>query len=296
MNALKVLDVSLRDGGHRTNFHFSREELKHIIGLLDKAGLDYIEIGYRNGSLHPIPDIGCAGLCEQDYLAYCRSLMKQSQMAVMVHPEKVSASDISELKQNGVDLIRICVIRGGVATACPVIDMVREYGMRVSVNFIHASQYQERELDHVVATAMKHQPDLIYFADSNGSLQPVRVQKIFQIYTQRYPAAFGFHAHDNLGLAQTNTLAAIEAGAQYVDASLAGMGKGTGNLKTEFFIAYLHACGLPNYDLDEVVAAANYVRRVLHIGQEELEMDEFIRGIADLSTAEMKTYNQRQTD
>ncbi len=290
MNKVSILDVSLRDGGHRSNFHFENTTLEAMLTLLDNAGIDCIEIGYRNGSIRPIANIGRAGLCDKAYLDACRSWLTKTMMAVMVHPANVSEVDMQELKDSGVGLIRICIPRGGVALACPVIDMVKAVGLQVSVNFIHASQYLEQDIDAVVERAMKHKPDIIYFADSNGSLMPERVKYIYEKYTQRYEAAFGFHAHDNIGMAQANTLAAIGAGAKYIDASLGGMGKGIGNLKTEFFIAYLHANKIKKHNLQCILDAANYARQALSIGQELIDMDEFVRGIHDLSTAEVKQF------
>jgi 4-hydroxy 2-oxovalerate aldolase len=294
MNAIKLLDVSLRDGGHRTNFHFKDDDLKTILTSLDSSGIDYIEIGYRNGSLHPIPNLGRAGFCDQDYLKFCRSLINEAKIAVMIHPGNIADIDIKNLKDCGVHLLRICVTRGGVATALPLIKLIKDSGMNVSVNFIHASQYEEKELDIVVDMAMNHHPDIVYFADSNGSLMPEQAKKIYTKYTQRYQTAFGFHAHDNLGLAQANTLAAMSAGAQYIDASLAGMGKGIGNLKTEFFTAYLHANNIQKYKLQDILNAANHTRHALHIGQEPIDMDEFVRGIFDLSTAEVRALQNQQ--
>ena len=290
MNAIKILDASLRDGGHRTHFHFEDNVLSALLTPLDKAKIDYIEIGYRNGAIRPIENMGRAGFCDKAYLDQCRSLIKNAKIAVMMHPMNVSAVDIQTMKDSGVDLIRICVPRGGAELAGPLVDIVRTLGLQVSVNFIHASQYQVNELDKAVEMVSKHEPDIIYFADSNGSLMPEQVTRIYEKYTRHYPSTFGFHAHDNIGMAMTNTIAAIAAGAQYIDASLGGMGKGIGNLKTEFFIAYLHANNIKKYNLHETLVAANFVRQALHIGQEHIEMDEFIRGIHDLSTAQIKQF------
>ena len=290
MNAIKILDASLRDGGHRTHFHFEDNVLSALLTPLDKAKIDYIEIGYRNGAIRPIENMGRAGFCDKAYLDQCRSLIKNAKIAVMMHPTNVSAVDIQTMKDSGVDLIRICVPRGGAELAGPLVDIVRTLGLQVSVNFIHASQYQVNELDKAVEMVSKHEPDIIYFADSNGSLMPEQVTRIYEKYTRHYPSTFGFHAHDNIGMAMTNTIAAIAAGAQYIDASLGGMGKGIGNLKTEFFIAYLHANNIKKYNLHETLVAANFVRQALHIGQEHIEMDEFIRGIHDLSTAQIKQF------
>ncbi|HHF7344637.1 TPA: 4-hydroxy-2-oxovalerate aldolase [Legionella feeleii] len=292
MNTIELLDVSLRDGGHRTNFHFKKNELQAILTSLDNSGIEYIEIGYRNGSIAPIENIGPAGLCEKDYLLFCTSLLKKAKTAVMAHPKNVTADDIKELRDCGVQLLRICVIKGDVEEACPLIDMGKQYGLATSVNFIHTSHYKEKELDEVLARVNPHKPDMIYFADSNGSLLPARVDQIYRKYSREYSIPLGFHAHDNLGLAQVNTLAAMNAGAHYIDASLAGMGKGIGNLRTEFFTAYLHAINIKKYRLAPVLMAANYVRKALGIGSEDIEMDEFIRGISDFSTAEMKKFKE----
>lgn len=290
MTLIKILDASLRDGGHRTNFHFSDTELKEILMPLDNAGLDYIEIGYRNGSLHPLENLGRAGLCDKNYLLYCKSLIKKTKIAVMAHPKHITESDLIELKECGINLLRLCISKNRLAEAIPVIQLAKNHNIEVSTNFIHMSYYTDAELDDVVKKVSERKPDMIYFADSNGSMLPHEIEAIYSKYTGKHSIPFGFHAHDNLGLAQTNTLSAMRSGAVFIDTSLAGMGKGTGNLKTEFFIAYLHAINIKKYNLDSVLNASNYVRNALHIGHEIIEMDEFIRGINDLSTADLKLY------
>lgn len=296
MEAVKVLDVTLRDGGNRIDFHFKEEDLQQMLPPLDQSGIDYIEIGYRNGAIHPLPNLGIAGLCDKDYLLQCKSFIKKAAIAVMAHPKNLTSADLTELKACGVKLLRLCVTRGEIAGACSLITAAKDCGLDVSVNFIHVSQYSEDELDSAVNQAHDFAPTIIYFADSNGSLLPLNVHTIYEKYTTRYDIPFGFHAHDNIGLAQTNTLAAINAGAQYVDFSLSGMGKGIGNLRTEYFLAYLEALQVKKYKLEAVMPAANYVRRAFATMSDSIDMDEFIRGIHDLSTAEMKQVKQHELE
>lgn len=288
--SIQILDASLRDGGHRTNFHFKNNELENILPALDGSGVEYIEIGYRNGSIRPIDNLGVAGWCTKEYLLFCRSLVKNAKIAVMAHPQNVSQDDLLELKNCGVDLLRVCIPKNEASAALPTLAMAKKSGLEISANFIHISYYSDAELEASVKCVSDCQPDVIYFADSNGSLLPSRITEIYSHYTQKYAIPFGFHAHDNIGLAQANALAAMESGALYIDGSLAGMGKGTGNLKTEFFIAYLHAINIKKYNLHSILKAANYVRDALKIGHEPIEMDEFIRGITDLSTADLELY------
>ncbi|MCP0914605.1 MULTISPECIES: beta/alpha barrel domain-containing protein [Legionella] len=288
---IQALDVTLRDGGNRTNFHFSDEDIQHILSGLDNSGIEYIEIGYRNGSIHPIPDLGRAGLCAKNYLAYCTSLIHHSRIAVMAHPQNLTQADLEELKSFGISMIRICIAKGGVQAAYSIMQDCRKLGFITSANFIHISQYHEPELDEAVEQISQISPDIVYFADSNGSLLPAKVKKMYEKYVNAYSMAFGFHAHDNLGLAQANAIAAAGAGVSYIDFSLAGMGKGIGNLRTEYFTAYLHALNIKKYRLESILPAANYVRKMFHTEQENIPMDEFERGILDLSTAEIKTKN-----
>ncbi|KTC86281.1 4-hydroxy-2-oxovalerate aldolase [Legionella brunensis] len=281
MKTISVLDVSLRDGGHRTNFHFEDYELQHILTALDNSGIEYIEIGYRNGSLQPIANIGRTGLCQKDYLHFCHPLIKHAKVAVMIYPNNVSHADLLELKEFGVNLIRICVPKDRLTQASTILKMAKDLGFEVAINFTNMTHYKELELDQAVQEAVQYEPNMIYFADSNGSILPEKIESIYQKYTQQYSIPFGFHAHDNLGLAQANALAAIRAGVQYIDTSLAGMGKGIGNLKTEFFIAYLQAVKMKKYNLEELLTASNYIRDAMGIGREPILLDEFNRGIFD---------------
>lgn len=287
MNTIKMLDASLRDGGHRTNFHFDELTLKKILVLLNRSGMDFIEVGYRNGGLHFIDNLGRAGICDKNYLLFCKNLLTHSSMAVMAHPENITVTDLHELKECGVDLLRICIAKNGLDKALEVIEAAKRMNLFVSANCIHMTYYTDAELDFLVTMLSQSQVDIIYLADSNGSIFPAKIRQVYQKYSSESSIPFGFHAHDNIGLAQANVLAALDSGVTYIDSSLAGMGKGIGNLKTEFFVAYLHAIGNKKYDLDLVVAAANYVRNVLNIGHEPLEMDEFTRGILNLSTADL---------
>lgn len=281
-NAIKLLDASLRDGGHRMNFNFQDCDLKAILTALDHSGIEYIEIGYRNNTLHSTEKLGRAGYCDKDYLLLCRSLVKNAEIAVMTYSMNISPEDLAELKNCGVSMLRICIAKDKLANALPIIDLARKAGLKSSANFTHISHYELEELDKSVEQVSQYQPDIIYFADSNGSVLPNRVKELYDRYTNHTAIPFGFHAHDNLGLAQANALAAIDSGAYFIDASLAGMGKGIGNLRTEFFTAYLHAINIKKYDLGHILNAANYVRNTLKIGHEAVEMDEFIRGVTDL--------------
>ncbi|MGE9516570.1 MAG: hypothetical protein ACQPRH_04440 [Solitalea-like symbiont of Tyrophagus putrescentiae] len=107
----KILDVTLRDGGYKNNFNFSLNEVKDIIKFLQKINVDYIEVGYRNGSFSENKNIGMSGLCHSSYLKYIKNLLTDRgiNIAVMLHPKNVSLADIEDMAQAGVNLIRVCM-------------------------------------------------------------------------------------------------------------------------------------------------------------------------------------------
>src|SRR5947209_11719174 len=70
----------------------------------------------------------------------------------------------------------------------------------------------------------------------------------------------GFHAHNNLGLAMGNSLAALEAGADQLDGCLRGLGAGAGNAPTELLAAALDKLGLnPGLDVFKLMDAAEFI-------------------------------------
>lgn len=291
-NEISLMDVTLRDGGYRNNFDFNSEHLRTILLHLNNANVEYIEIGYRNGSIRPIPSIGDAGMCQKPYLELCRSIVQNAGIAVMVHPKNVTSADLKELKECGTDLVRICVVPNGYEKAAPVIIQCLQLGMKVSVNLTRLSRYSEQQLDENINLLLQHPIDMIYLADSNGSMMSSQVQKIYEKYTSLYDVDFGFHAHDNLGLAQANSIAAMNAGAKLIDVSLSGMGKGIGNLKAEFFIAYLHALDIKKYHLNEIRMGANYIQNTVEQRANSIELNDFMMGISDLSIDDIKQLSE----
>jgi len=291
---VNITDVTLRDGGYRTNFNFSNQEIETILSLLDASGAEYIEVGYRNGSLKPTQNMGAAGKCNKHYLKKCKGLIRRSKLTVMLHPNNVTRDDIKELADCGVDLVRICIIKNDYKNSMRFVDTVKEYGLSVSANITRVSQYTQKELDTSLFVLNEHDIDMIYLADSNGSMFPEEVESIYKIYTQKYHVPMGFHAHDNLGLAQANSLAAIKSGAQYIDTSLSGFGKGIGNLRMELFASYLNAVNIKKYDIENILIAANFVRNEM-IGRHNITMNELLMGINNLSIDEIQKYRKVTT-
>ncbi|MCL6229802.1 hypothetical protein M4Z11_04185 [Bartonella sp. G70] len=102
------------------------------------------------------------------------------------------------------------------------------------------SKVDENYLRNIAIEAVNCGAHILYLADSNGSLLPENVTQLVQKIKDISPLEIGFHVHDNLGIAMTNSITAVESGASFINSSLIGMGKGTGNLTLESWLTLLN--------------------------------------------------------
>jgi 4-hydroxy 2-oxovalerate aldolase len=264
MDNLKLLDVSFRDGGYKTNFCFSPELMEYILTKLDEAKIDYVEVGYKNGSFKPISNIGISGICSRSYLEWCKKYLAYSKLTVMFHPKNITKDDLEEMQDSGVDCVRICFPAQNSRLGFESINLAKKYGFQVFVNITRITEYLPEKLFQLIKELSQYEIEAIYLADSNGSMIPQKINDLFSCLSkEKYSVKFGFHAHDNLFLAQSNAIAAITNGVQYIDTSLCGIGKGSGNLKTEGFITFLNACGNTQYNLSKLLEAADRMSSTL---------------------------------
>lgn len=283
MNTIKLLDVTLRDGGYKTNFYFTEEVIVQTLTLLDEANIDYIEVGYRNGSFRPIANIGPAGLCTRDYLNLCRKNIHHAKLTAICHPANIKADDFAEMQDCGLDSVRICFPMHHHALGFKTLDMINKYSFDIFINFTRVSHYPREVLVKLLEDLSGYQPKGFYLADSNGSLIPQDVITLVTQLQEKTSIPLGFHPHDNLFLAQGNAIAALTGGVQYIDASLYGLGKGAGNLRTEGIVSYLRSQGINRYDLCKLLDAAEFIKMKVCDMENDLAKKDIIMGVFDLS-------------
>ncbi len=235
-----LLDVTLRDGGYQNLFHFHPQRAARLARELGQAGVDFIEIGYRNGSLKPIAGAGPAALCQEAYLRTLRKHAPEAKLAVMVHPHNVTTEDLEDLRKNGIDMIRVCMNQKDLIGTAATIKKARELGFLTTANITRITYLDLQTASHLAQFAEENGAHVVYFADSNGNLIPSEVDRITKTLKACVSIPIGFHAHNNLSMALANTMAAREAGATFIDSSIKGMGKGAGNLATEIYATYLN--------------------------------------------------------
>ncbi|NUT85156.1 nucleoid-structuring protein H-NS [Pseudomonas corrugata] len=251
MNQIKIIDVTLRDGGYRNDFNFTVDYAQSAISQMIEAGIPYCEIGYRNGSFVRKHEHGLTSAVDARYLSAVHAAAAgRIDLCVMVHPHNVDASDFQLLQEHGVSMIRVCLRRDRLEDGLATVRLAKSYGFQVSANITHVTTLGPAEISDMSLRAENAGADLLVFADSNGNMIPTDVDRLITRISSRVLIPLGFHAHNNLSLALSNSIAAMDAGAEYIDASICGMGKGAGNLHLGVFVAYLQRAGIRNdYDL-----------------------------------------------
>lgn len=159
-------------------------------------------------------------------------------------------------------MIRVCFNNKNSEEIGPIINFFHKLGIKVSLNLTHVSCCTVEQCLEMANVAEKNGADFFYIADSNGNLLPEDVEKYVDVLISGLGGKIkiGFHAHDNLGLAQINAIKALEKGAEMIDSSIMGFGKGAGNLKTELFPILLSRKKVADkkYDFKMFFDVANY--------------------------------------
>ncbi|OED44182.1 hypothetical protein AB833_02155 [Chromatiales bacterium (ex Bugula neritina AB1)] len=261
-NGPKVLDVTLRDGGFQNDWNFSQQNAIALVSLLHDAGMDYIEIGYRNKPPIVVPNPGLSSRCDNDYVSAIKKQVPQADLSVMYLPKFVALSDIEMLADLGVSMVRGCVSPTGWEDALPLVKKGYDLGLISTANI---TEITERNIEEVVDTANRiidNGCSVIYLADSNGSMTPNTVRDTFEYLKSRlaHQVELGYHNHNMLNMAMANYIEASHQGISYIDCSLRGMGRASGNVQSESLFAYKSKTyPKSRYSVPGIMRAAHYL-------------------------------------
>ena len=225
-----VADVTIRDGGYLNDWNFPVETVRTIVRYLDRFGLDIIEVGYLSDDESKPP----AARCSASYLEMLSGEIQSASIAGMLNVKKHSDPlDVLASRKGLIDLVRIPTFAEDVDSVIQFVKDANELGIRCSMNLISFTAYTDSELlGAVEKIAASGQVEMLYFADSRGSVRPEELFSLYSDVRRIWKAPLGFHAHDNLGLAIENSRAALDAGCNLIDCSINGYGLGGRN--TEF--------------------------------------------------------------
>jgi 4-hydroxy 2-oxovalerate aldolase len=277
------IDVTLRDGGYRNNFDFELDYALAHAQLSVEAGFDWIEVAYRNGPFKPVSHPGLTGRGDDEFISAVADVVGPEHVGLILHSKNIAAGDILAMYKAGARLLRICMSAARPGADFDNIARAKDAGFTVCANLTRVSQMDTRAIFESVVGAADAGVDTVYLADSNGSLHPEQITQLTTFVNSIAPSAVGLHAHNNLGLALSNSIAAVGAGATWIDSSFLGMGKGPGNLCSEQWIAYLNrAEPIARYDLGTALHLADLLSTRVPESAQSMPLPDLVLGHFDL--------------
>ena len=242
---IKVVDATLRDGGLVNDFFFAEDFAKALYNANVKAGVDYMEFGYKaDKTLFDVNKFGPSKFCDDNYI---RGVVgddeRKVKVAVMADVGRCNyKEDIHERTESPIDLIRVATYVHQMPTAIDMIEDAHKKGYETSCNIMALSTVQENDLRAALDMVGQSPVDVIYIVDSYGSIYPEEMARICDLYGEyaaKYNKKLGIHAHDNQKLAFANTIECVGDNVDYLDATYLSMGRGAGNCAMELLLGFL---------------------------------------------------------
>ena len=241
-----VHDMTLRDGMHPKRHQMTLEQMKTIACGLDAAGVPLIEVTHGDGLGGSSVNYGFPAHTDEAYLGAVIPLMKRAKVSALLIPGIGTVDHLLMAKELGVNTIRV-------ATHCTEADVseqhirkARELGMDTVGFLMMAHMASPEKLVDQALLMEGYGANCVYVTDSAGYMLPDDVTARLGAVRQalKPETELGFHGHHNMAMGIANSLAAIEAGANRIDAAAAGLGAGAGNTPMEVFIAVCDRMGI----------------------------------------------------
>jgi len=257
-NRLTVLDCTFRDGGYYNQWDFDTPLVQKYLHAISVSGVNIVELGFRN-----FPQDKFLGAFAYTTDRYIDSLniSKSVSIGVMIDASSILNSGFSIEKainilfqkksKSRVDLVRIATHFQYIEQCKEIVQSLKDLGYSVGLNLMQPNFRSNKELSKVAGILQSWQMlDVLYFADSLGSMDSDDVIRIASGLRVNWVGDIGFHAHNNKGLAVSNTLASIDGEVNWVDGTILGMGRGAGNAQIENLLIELQKKHYRNYHAD----------------------------------------------
>lgn len=243
---ITVHDMTLRDGMHPKRHQMTLEQMKSVACGLDAAGVPLIEVTHGDGLGGSSVNYGFPAHTDEEYLSTVIPLMKQAKVSALLLPGIGTVDHLKMAHELGVSTIRVATHCTEADVSEQHISMARKMGMD-TVGFLMMAHMNSAEGLVKQARLMEsYGANCIYITDSAGYMLPDDVKERLSAVRQALKAEteLGFHGHHNLAMGIANSLAAVEVGANRIDAAAAGLGAGAGNTPMEVLVAVCARMGI----------------------------------------------------
>ncbi len=251
---IKVLDCTIRDGGLINNHDFDLRFVRAVYRALSEAGVDYMEIGYKNSKrLFSPKEFGKWKFSDdEDIKKVTEGIESETKISVMVDVDRVDIEDILPRKDSPVAMIRVASYVKDIDKAIFLVNHFADKGYETTVNIMAISKALDNELNECLEQLEEEsRANVVYIVDSFGALyQETTEFLIKKAKSILKTKEVGIHGHNNQQLAFCNTIEAIIHDANYVDGTVYGLGRAAGNCPLELILGFLKN---PKFDIRPVL-------------------------------------------
>ena len=241
---IKVLDCTIRDGGLANKSQFQPETVRAVYQAACAAGIDYVELGYRNSKTMFSPaEYGPWRFCDEEQLKRVTDGIdpRGTKLSIMQDAHKANAEDVLPKDKSVVDMVRVATYVKDVDKAIKLANNATDKGYECSINIMAISHAGSPFLDEALQQLEEETKALaVYVVDSFGSLYSETVHFMVEKF-QKYlkTKEVGIHMHNNQQLAFANTIEGIIKGANFLDGTMFGLGRAAGNCPLELLLGFL---------------------------------------------------------
>lgn len=266
MYQLQLLDCTIRDGGYLNRWNFSDKEVIDCYKSISKAGYNYFEIGFKTNS-NLLPDSGGKWMyCnEQNINKVKESYPQGCKIAVMAKLYTFHISDFKPKNNSNIDLVRLLLPKHDDISNKTIISdkmlkdtynlatQILDLGYELSINIACGNLLSDNEITKFcqIMNPISNNIKCIYLADTYGGFDQYNIKTIFNKFKKNTKIPLAFHAHNNCQDGLIKSISAINEGAVMIDSCITGLGRGCGNLISEFLLLKL------NKDITSIIEYAD---------------------------------------
>ena len=282
MSQIKFFDSTLRDGSHAVKHQISLESITEYCKRVDGSGLYVVTVGHGNGLGASTLQVGLSAHVDLEMIKTARQALHKTKLGVFLIPGfGTIKDDLAPAIDAGVDVV--CV--GIHCTEADVTQQHIEYAISrgkeaYGILMMYHMASKERLLEE--AKKMESYGAMgVILMDSAGSSTPIMVKDVISHLSSNLNIPVGFHAHNNLSMAVSNSLTAIDSGAKIIDGTIRGFGAGAGNCQLEALLALMQKSGMETgVDLYKVLDASEEVVKKMMIKPQETDSVSIVSGLA----------------
>jgi 4-hydroxy 2-oxovalerate aldolase len=244
MKKVLISDPTLRDGNHAVMHQINQSQIAAYCRAADAAGIPIVEVGHGNGLAASSLQFGLSLVPDAEMLHIARGILTRSQLGIFIVPGFGTIKrDLAPAIDLGVDAVRVGSHCTEADTTARHIAYARERGKNAYGNLMMSHMAEPKTLLEECRKMQSYGAEGVVLMDSAGALLPEDVTRRFEVLVGGLDIPVGFHAHNNLGMAIANSIAAVEAGARILDGCARGFGAGAGNAQLEVLVAVLQKMG-----------------------------------------------------